>query len=208
MMNDLLKLAKALKSLGFKKESQEAKDLDAKSLRYFEDLKNSTSSNIKTMSIQRQTELAKRILKEADFSFPSNYVEVQRLISCITDCLDSAYNKASVHLFLLNPSIRSNQNLDREKIISASLVKASISYNENMVRVAKAIQKYFPQIGNRLLQSYNNMILAARGGHDIEASTGLPMDKSTVKSSVSDDKDADATADSMLKELELSLSRL
>lgn len=208
MMNDLLKLAKALKSLGFKKESQEAKDLDAKSLRYFEDLKNSTSSNIKTMSIQKQTELAKRILKEADFSFPSNYVEVQRLISCITDCLDSAYNKASVHLFLLNPSIRSNQNLDREKIISASLVKASISYNENMVRVAKAIQKYFPQIGNRLLQSYNNMILAARGGHDIEASTGLPMDKSTVKSSVSDDKDADATADSMLKELELSLSRL
>ena len=208
MMNDLLKLAKALKSLGFKKESQETKDLDAKSLRYFEDLKNSTSSNIKTMSIQRQTELAKRILKEADFSFPSNYVEVQRLISCITDCLDSAYNKASVHLFLLNPSIRSNQNLDREKIISASLVKASISYNENMVRVAKAIQKYFPQIGNRLLQSYNNMILAARGGHDIEASTGLPMDKSTVKSSVSDDKDADATADSMLKELELSLSRL
>lgn len=208
MMNDLLKLAKALKSLGFKKESQETKDLDAKSLRYFEDLKNSTSSNIKTMSIQKQTELAKRILKEADFSFPSNYVEVQRLISCITDCLDSAYNKASVHLFLLNPSIRSNQNLDREKIISASLVKASISYNENMVRVAKAIQKYFPQIGNRLLQSYNNMILAARGGHDIEASTGLPMDKSTVKSSVSDDKDADATADSMLKELELSLSRL
>lgn len=208
MMNDLLKLAKALKSLGFKKESQETKDLDAKSLRYFEDLKNSTSSNIKTMSIQRQTELAKRILKEADFSFPSNYVEVQRLISCITDCLDSAYNKASVHLFLLNPSIRSNQNLDREKIISASLVKASISYNENMVRVAKAIQKYFPQIGNRLLQSYNNMILAARGGHDIEASTGLPIDKSTVKSSVSDDKDADATADSMLKELELSLSRL
>lgn len=208
MMNDLLKLAKALKSLGFKKESQETKDLDAKSLRYFEDLKNSTSSNIKTMSIQKQTGLAKRILKEADFSFPSNYVEVQRLISCITDCLDSAYNKASVHLFLLNPSIRSNQNLDREKIISASLVKASISYNENMVRVAKAIQKYFPQIGNRLLQSYNNMILAARGGHDIEASTGLPMDKSTVKSSVSDDKDADATADSMLKELELSLSRL
>lgn len=208
MMNDLLKLAKALKSLGFKKESQETKDLDAKSLRYFEDLKNSTSSNIKTMSIQKQTELAKRILKEADFSFPSNYVEVQRLISCITDCLDSAYNKASVHLFLLNPSIRSNQNLDREKIISASLVKASISYNENMVRVAKAIQKYFPQIGNRLLQSYNNMILAARGGHDIEASTGLPIDKSTVKSSVSDDKDADATADSMLKELELSLSRL
>lgn len=208
MMNDLLKLAKALKSLGFKKESQETKDLDAKSLRYFEDLKNSTSSNIKTMSIQKQTELAKRILKEADFSFPSNYVEVQRLISCITDCLDSAYNKASVHLFLLNPSIRSNQNLDREKIISASLVKASVSYNENMVRVAKAIQKYFPQIGNRLLQSYNNMILAARGGHDIEASTGLPMDKSTVKSSVSDDKDADATADSMLKELELSLSRL
>lgn len=208
MMNDLLKLAKALKSLGFKKESQETKDLDAKSLRYFEDLKNSTSSNIKTMSIQKQTELAKRILKEADFSFPSNYVEVQRLISCITDCLDSAYNKASVHLLLLNPSIRSNQNLDREKIISASLVKASISYNENMVRVAKAIQKYFPQIGNRLLQSYNNMILAARGGHDIEASTGLPMDKSTVKSSVSDDKDADATADSMLKELELSLSRL
>ena len=207
-MNDLLKLAKALKSLGFKKESQETKDLDAKSLRYFEDLKNSTSSNIKTMSIQKQTELAKRILKEADFSFPSNYVEVQRLISCITDCLDSAYNKASVHLLLLNPSIRSNQNLDREKIISASLVKASISYNENMVRVAKAIQKYFPQIGNRLLQSYNNMILAARGGHDIEASTGLPMDKSTVKSSVSDDKDADATADSMLKELELSLSRL
>ena len=206
-MNDLLKLAKALKSLGFKKESQETKDLDAKSLRYFEDLKNSTSSNIKTMSIQKQTELAKRILKEADFSFPSNYVEVQRLISCINDCLDSSYNKASVHLFLLNPSIKSNQNLDREKIISASLIKASISYNEDMVRVAKAVQKYFPQIGNRLLQSYNNMILAARGGHDIDASSGLPMDKSTVKSSVSDDENVDATADSKLKELELSLSR-
>jgi len=208
MKSYLKKLSISLSTLGLKKESQDVAKLDAASEKYFEELKNFTSSNIKTMGIQDQTALVKKILKEADYSFPSNYVDVQRIISCIVDCLDSSYNKASVHLFLINPSIKSNQELDRKKVLKSSLVKASITYNESLVKVAKAIQTYFPQIGGRLLQSFNNMILAARGGSDIDATTGLPISGGVAKSNLSDDKEIDRELDSASQKLEDLLSEL
>jgi hypothetical protein len=208
MKSYLKKLSISLSVLGLKKESQDVAKLDDISEKYSEEFKNFTSSNIKTMGIQDQTALVKKILKEADYNFLSNYMEVQRIISCIADCLDSSFNKASVHLFLANPSIKSNQELDRKKVIKSSLIKASITYNENLIKVAKVIQIYFPQFGGRLLQSYNNMILAGRSGSDIDASTGLPISSGVTKSNLSDDKEVDMELDSTSKKLEDLLSSL